>query len=175
MHQISTTTDMDGNFTFAGLATGGQYTITPTRTFYTFTDDDGGSSATFITPVDDQRADFLGARDRYNIQGHLSNARENALGEVKVTLTGGPAGAEPVSIVTDTEGDYAFTVDAGYNYSLSVSRPGYVFDPPNVFFGVVIQDMLADFVGRPQPVLLTQGADNRAVALNSITLVPEPF
>jgi uncharacterized protein (TIGR03437 family) len=153
-HTVGTLTDADGKYRFAGLATSGEYTVTPSKTFYAFSATNGPpgtSSRSFITPVEDQIGDFTGTLANYSIQVRVNDSNLQSLAGVTVTLTGGPAAFEPQSLATTTATDYSFAdLPAGYSYTLTATKSFYTFDPPAKTLLLAGDFFNLDFSGTPR-------------------------
>lgn len=110
-------TDSAGNYSFAGLIGGGNLTVTPTKTPFTFTP----VSRTFNNISADQTADF--GTVAHGISGRVADGQNNALSGATITLTGSQAGTTQ----TDASGNYSFpSVAAGGNYTLTPSKPDHL-------------------------------------------------
>lgn len=118
----STTTDSSGNYSFSGLAAGGNYTITPSRSGYVFTP----TNRTYNSLSANQTAaDFTATLITYTVSGQVTLGG-NGMSGVTVTLTGTQGG----STITDSSGNYSFAgLGAGGNYTITPSRSGYAFSP----------------------------------------------
>jgi hypothetical protein len=150
-HQLNTATDAEGKYVFSGLASGGEYTITPTKTYYTFLNGDGTSSQTFITPIGDQTADFTGSLAHFAIKGRVNDVNQQAMSGVNLTLSGGPAGFAPQSQITNGAGDYSFVdLPAGFNYSVTAAKDFYTFAPPVQSILLAGDTPNLDFAGTPE-------------------------
>jgi hypothetical protein len=130
-HALATLTGADGRYSFSNLATAGEYTVTPSKPFYSFSAVPGGAaSQTFITPAGDQNADFTGALAHYSITGKVSNSNLQPLSAAQVTLSGGPDGFQSQTVSTNASGDYTFAnLAAGPEYSVTVAKSFYTFEP----------------------------------------------
>jgi uncharacterized repeat protein (TIGR01451 family) len=125
----STTTDASGNYTLANLTAGGNYTITPSLTNYTFS----ATSRTYNALAAKQTAaDFTGTSTiTYTISGRIQNATGTAISGVTVTLSGGQAG----STTTDGNGDYSFAgLPSTNNYTVTPSKTNYTFSAPSLTY-----------------------------------------
>jgi len=176
-HTIDTLTDADGGYTFAGLATAGEYTVTPNKTFYTFNASDsppGTSSRSFVTPAGDQSADFTGTLANFSIAGRVNDMDFQSLGGVMVSLSGGPDNFEPQSATTNASGDYSFAnLPAGYTYTLTPTKTYYTFDPPGKAVVLTGNMVNVDFLGTPRTHSIggnvSDGSDPLADASVSLT------
>jgi hypothetical protein len=118
-----TVTDSSGNYAFT--VANGSYTVTPSLTGYAF------NPASIDIPVnggDVAGQNFVAAESTYAISGTISGAVASG---VTVTL----GGASSATAVTDSSGDYAFTVANG-SYTVTPSLTGYVFSPDSIGISV---------------------------------------
>jgi CSLREA domain-containing protein len=123
----ATTTDADGNYTFTGLAPGGYYTVTPTKTHYTF----NPPSKSFTNLSADQlNQNFSATLKTYSIGGTIKVGTIGLSG-VTVTITSAiPAGFAPRTLTTTSTGAYSFAnLPAGRTYVLTPTRTNYQFTP----------------------------------------------
>jgi len=170
---VTTTTDSDGNYAFSNLPTSGRYVITPSKDDYVF----DATSETFVTPGEDQVADFTASKPRppivkHSISGRVVDAKGEPLAGVMMTLTGSVA----ATATTWTDGSYSFTdVDGGSNCTVTASIDGYLLTPAIQTFTTLAADVNADFEAALLPVLLTATSSDRAVALELTTFIADPF
>jgi hypothetical protein len=116
----ATTTNGSGEYTFAGLAPGGTFTVAPARPGFTFSP--GSRSFTNLTA--NQIANF-GATAHFTIAGRVTDQNGTGLSGVTLTLAGA-AGGERVS---GANGTYAFSGVAGGAYTVTPSLDGVSFVP----------------------------------------------
>ena len=90
-----TVTDASGNFSFTGLAPGGNFTVTPSKNGYTF----NPPSTTFTSLAANQTANF----------GTVPNGSQYAITEYAVPI----AGSFPYEIAAGPDGALWFTEDSG--------------------------------------------------------------
>jgi len=92
--------------------------------------------------------------------------------------------ADTQIVFTDQNGNYAFHYSGGNGLFVTPSKPCFVFSPLSIGFvssGVVTGDQTASFTGTPSlipagfPILLGRDTPERAIAVDSVTLVAEPF
>jgi Tol biopolymer transport system component len=140
----TTTTDANGNYSFTGLAFGGSYTVTPTRTNYEFE----SPAQTFNNATTNQTADFM-ATLVFVISGRVSDGATGA-GLSNVTIT--VSGTRTVVTTTDQTGNYAVTIAAGGTYSVTATSPYNVFAPPRADFPNLSAPQTANFVTVPAAV-----------------------
>ncbi|HYE16389.1 MAG TPA: SBBP repeat-containing protein [Pyrinomonadaceae bacterium] len=130
-------TDSQGNYTFTGLAAGGNYTLAPSRVNYTF----GVPSQTVSNlSADTTGVDFAATINTYVISGRiLQNGGPQSgqpLAGATVTLqVNNGGGAVLQSVTTNSNGDFAFDPQAAERtYFVSASMPAgaprnYQFSP----------------------------------------------
>ncbi|HEX8118849.1 MAG TPA: carboxypeptidase regulatory-like domain-containing protein, partial [Pyrinomonadaceae bacterium] len=140
----ATTSDAQGNYNFAGLAAGGDYTVTPAKANYTF----GPASVVVNDLGADTTADFKAAFLEYALRGRVTSGGV-ALAGVTVTLSGSKADAA----TTDASGNYSFKVPAGGDYTVTPSKRNYAFDRAAAEFKALAADATADFAARLQTVV----------------------
>jgi hypothetical protein len=123
-----TLTDANGNYSFPNLAPSGNYTVTPSKNFYTF----APTSQTFNSLSSPQTADFTGTSTAaITINGKVSNGPGTGISAVTITLTG----SQNSSVQTDANGNYSFAnLPAGGNYTVTPSRNTDTFAPANRSF-----------------------------------------
>ncbi|MCA1817716.1 MAG: carboxypeptidase regulatory-like domain-containing protein, partial [Acidobacteria bacterium] len=131
------TTDAAGAYSFANLAAGGTYTVTPSKTDYSFQ----SPSRSFADLGADQTADFTASLVSYAITGRVTEGTA-ALAGVAVTL----AGSKSATATTDAGGNYSFTVQAQGDYTVTPAKAHYTFTPQSAAFRAVSGgDKRADF------------------------------
>ncbi len=121
----------------------------------------------------------------FTISGTVTNTNGQGIADVAVVLTSDATGTQVA--LTDQSGNYVLTYAGGVSHSLRVaaSKSGFIFDPLALIFvssNPLSENKTASFVGTPIPipivqipVLLTQENSQRALALDSVTLMSEPF
>lgn len=133
-------TDAEGNYTFADLPSGYAYTVTPTAAHYSF----APQARTFERLDGSASADFSAALLRHNITGRVVDSSGNGIGGADVNLSG----AQSACVVTDSNGNYAFTsLAAGGNYTVSTFHHWYGFAPAAQSFDDLGGDRTANFTG----------------------------
>ncbi|MDQ1560330.1 MAG: hypothetical protein QOD32_3390, partial [Pyrinomonadaceae bacterium] len=119
----TTTTDAQGNYSFANLPTG-NYTVTPSGANYIFEP----GSRTFTNLSADQTANFLLSFAQYSISGRIMGADGLPMQSVGITLSG----STNASTTTDANGNYLFNnLAAGGNYTVTPAKTNYAFAPQN--------------------------------------------
>jgi len=115
----TTTTDSYGFYSFSGLSNG-TYTITPSKTGYTF-----NPSSRIITMNNSSvtGADFTASViPTYNISGAVSGDTQ---ADVTITLSGDTS----LTTTTNALGNYSFTGLSNGTYTITPSKSGYTFTP----------------------------------------------
>jgi protocatechuate 3,4-dioxygenase beta subunit len=137
----SATTDASGNYSFANVALGGDYTITLSKTDYTF----NPTRRTFTALGANQTADFTATPGTHAMAGHITEGGK-ALAGVLVTLSG----SRGATATTDANGDYSFTsLPSDGIYTLTPGKAGYIFTPPSQTFDSPTSDRTANFAASP--------------------------
>jgi hypothetical protein len=116
-------TDVNGNYTLSGLATG-SYIITPVRSGYTFSP---SSSAKDIDGENIPGVNFTATANltpTYTITGTITSSGTGLAG-VTITLSGSNG---IVKASTDAGGRYSFT-DLTGSYTIEPSKSDYIFSP----------------------------------------------
>ena len=122
----------------------------------------------------------------FTISGTIKDATGTAIPDVLLVLISDTNGTQIA--FTDQNGNYTFTHPDGvsHNLRLNPSKSGYIFNPLGVIFistSGLSGDKTVNFEGTQlpivvvvqQPTLLTQENSLRALALDSVTKVAEPF
>lgn len=120
----STTTDVNGNYSFSGLSDG-DYTVTASMFDRIFTPTNRGVT---INGADVSGMDFSGADATpglSNISGHILDADGAAVIGLTVTLRGAVA----VNTTTNADGMFRFLLLANGDYTISPSSDIYSFEP----------------------------------------------
>jgi len=137
----SVTTDVDGNYTFADLRAGGNYTITP-QALTSFKP----ASRSFTNLRQNESADFSVPLEVYKITGRVMSATQPLAG-VRVKLEG----SKLTSVTTDVDGNYSFAdLRAGSSYTIT-PQASTTFKPGSRFFNNLRRNEVADFRGSTPP------------------------
>ncbi len=140
----TTTTDSGGNYAFAGIPSGGDYTVTPSKADYSF-----GPAARVLSALgSDQSANFTATPGTHAVRGRVTEGSVGLAG-VSVALTG----SRTASTTTDANGSYSFNVEGGGSYSVTPSKKDYTFAPASASFGAVDGDRTADFAATHEQVI----------------------
>jgi hypothetical protein len=124
---LTTTTASDGTYSFGSLATRDTYTLTPSKTNYTF-------SPTQIVlnnlKTNQANTNFVAKIKTFTIGGVVKLGGVG-VSDVTVTLTSAtPAGFAPRTATTDSTGAYSLTdIPAERDYIVTPSKPGHEFTP----------------------------------------------
>lgn len=133
----STTTALDGTYSFAGLTTTGTYTVTPLIAGRVF----APLSRTFTQPGSNPTGDFVGTLV-YQISGQVRDLNDTGVAGVTMTLSGSQGG----TLTTDIDGRYAFTnLPIGGTYTVTPTRGTFVFNPASQSFTNLQQNEVAGF------------------------------
>ena len=117
----TTVADTSGNYSFTGLANG-SYTITPSRTQYTFTP---ASQPVTINGANQSAINFTAQAVAYAISGSITPA---SLGAGAMVALGGASSA---TTTADSNGNYSFTGLANGSYTVTPTKSGVSFSPTN--------------------------------------------
>jgi hypothetical protein len=151
----TTQTDAQGNYTFNGLPSEGNYTVTLSYPNFNF----APASRPFTNLLSDMEADFAGTRINYQIGGRVIDSSGGALGGVTVTL----GGARAATTQTDAAGQYLFAdLPSGLDYTVTVAATHYTFNPPTHQTNNLGGNTTADFTA----TLLTHSISGRVFDSN---------
>jgi len=115
----STTANVSGNYSFSGLANG-IYTVTPGKSGFTFTPP---SQQVTINGANQTTVNFTAqAVPTFSISGTITGGSG-----ATVALSGAASG----STTADTNGNYTFPGLANGSYTVTPSKTGFTFMPPN--------------------------------------------
>ncbi len=119
------TSASDGTYSFTGLLYGGDYTISPVKTGYTFSP--AAFPGTNLT-ADLTGRDFTGNQGTpINITGTVRDGIGTGLAGVTITLA---RGSSNTNTTTSTSGYYTFTgFDSGQTYIITPSAVNYSYNP----------------------------------------------
>jgi inhibitor of cysteine peptidase len=135
----TTTTDTNGVYTL-NAPLGGDYTVTPSKTDYTF----NPVSLAFTALGSDHTADFTATPGEHAIRGHVTKTGGAAFAGALVTLSG----SKSATATTDSNGDYSFTqLPSDGAYTVTASKANYSFTPPSQTFNQPTTDKTANFAG----------------------------
>ena len=133
----TTTTDNGGNYSFANLLKGGDYTVTPSSGTYSFSP----ANLTFSNLTSNRIANFVGTQTVVSIGGKVTDG--NNIGVNGVTLTLTKNGTAAGTVQTSGLGNYSFgNLAAGANY---VVTPAGSFTPSSQTFTSLASNAVANF------------------------------
>lgn len=165
----TTTSDGSGTFSFANIPSEGNYTIEPFLKGFAFTP----ASETYNSLSENKFVAFSGASSFHTISGRITNANNNGVPGVLVTLSGAQSG----SFLTDQTGNYAFpNLPADEDFMITPSLAGYTFNPSSAVFSDLAGNQSTEFeLIVPTPLLITLENGTAAAALTSVTWLQDPF
>src|SRR6202022_4045305 len=114
----STTTNSSGNYSFSGLQNG-SYTVTPTKTGFTFSP---ANAAVTVNGANVAGINFAASAPTWSISGTIT-------GTTGVTVA--LSGAATASTTTDSSGNYSFSGLQNGSYTVTPTKAGFIFSPPN--------------------------------------------
>jgi hypothetical protein len=124
----SATTDASGNFSFAGLPAGGNYTVKPaTSTLWSYSP----ASKVYTNLTASQAQTFSATAKTYTVSGKITVPGTTAgIYQVAVTFTSPTAGFTARTVNTSSTGVYRITgLPAGRSYVITPRKTGYAFTP----------------------------------------------
>lgn len=133
---IATTTTADnGAYNFNTLPAGANYHVSlPPQSGFTFTPD----GRTINNLQADQTAqNFTAVPTNYTISGRFSDAGNNSIAGVSLTLAGTASSLTSANTTTDAGGNYSFNVPAGGNYTITPAKADYTFNPASKTFNAL--------------------------------------
>lgn len=143
--QAVTTTDSNGNFTFAKVTAGGTYTLTPTKSQYVFTP----PALLFVGVSGDKTADFRSSF-RYYVAGRVADNSGRSLAGITMTVSGD----ESATTLTAADGSYSFALAPAGNYTVtpSIEQGWYSFGPTSQSFNNLTSNQTTNFTGAQDPL-----------------------
>ncbi len=132
----SATTDGSGVYTLSGLAAG-TYTLTPSKSGYTFSPD----SRTVTVPPSATGVDFTAAPITYTAAGRITDAAGTAVANVTISDGAGH------TATTGSDGNYLLTGLVAGTHTLTPSKIGYTFSPASRAVTVSPDATGQDFTG----------------------------
>ncbi|HYO63888.1 MAG TPA: carboxypeptidase regulatory-like domain-containing protein [Pyrinomonadaceae bacterium] len=123
----SVTTNANGEFTLTGARPNTNYTVTPTKTGYTFAP---ASRALSNLTANATGADFTGTSQTYNITGRITSTTTSPAGQPVSGMTVKLSGGRAATTTTDANGEYAFTgLGVGGNYTVTPELADHTVTP----------------------------------------------
>jgi uncharacterized repeat protein (TIGR01451 family) len=136
----TTQTDSGGSYSFAGLAGGGTYTVTPSLTNHTF----APPAHTFSNLSTNQTGDFSATLNTHAVSGRVADGANSPLAGVSVALSG----SRSATTTTDASGNFAFaSLPAGGTYTVTPASANHTFTPPSRTFANLSSNQTGDFAG----------------------------
>jgi hypothetical protein len=135
-------TDRNGNYAFANLPSGGNFTVTPLLTNFNF--NPARRSYTNLT-ANQTGQNFAGTKTNFTVSGRVLN-QQLPLAGVNVNLLNGLVTIR--SAVTDANGFYSFSNLMAGNYTLLPSQPNFSFTPAQRAVTLSPNDATADFTAQ---------------------------
>jgi hypothetical protein len=138
----TTTTDSGGNYMFAGLNAGGNYTISPSpTTLLQF------GSQTIRSLTSHQQLNFPGVLRDYTVSGSVIGTNNTRVSGVLMRLTGSRAALTR----TDANGNYSFPVKAldSFTVTPSIEQEFFSFSPTEQSFVQNTSDRIMNFNASP--------------------------
>ncbi|HEY0169462.1 MAG TPA: carboxypeptidase regulatory-like domain-containing protein [Pyrinomonadaceae bacterium] len=132
----TTTTDANGDYNFANLPAGGNYTVTPSKAGYDF----NPAPRVFNDLGADASAPFVVTPSSFNITGRVASGGAGVAG-VTVTLSG----ARSATATTDAGGNYSLAVTSEGTYTVTPSKQHYTFAPASQSFTDPLSNKTANF------------------------------
>jgi hypothetical protein len=134
------TTDASGLYAFHDLTAGGNYSVQPLKTNYTF----APSSQSFPNLSSNVTADFTGTLLNYSISGKVRDNFGNPMNNVTMTLTG----TRTATVTTAADGGYSFlNLPGGGNYVVTPSLSKFMFSGPFVTINNLSSNRVVNFTG----------------------------
>ena len=147
--ELSEVTDDEGEYLIATI--GGDYLLSVSKPFYDFNPTTKAVS-NLSQPID--RIDFSGSRQVRTIQGRVISQAGGVEGAVvKLQETGATS-------ISDASGNYSFPgLKAGFDYTVSVTKEDYVFEPATVVVPLIDGNRQLDLHGNPHVFLTGRVVD----------------
>ncbi|MGH9874774.1 MAG: carboxypeptidase regulatory-like domain-containing protein, partial [Pyrinomonadaceae bacterium] len=159
----TTTADNNGNYVFASVAAGKDYTMTVTQNdYYTFT------PQSFSSLSGNRINNFEGTLRYYTVSGWMQ------LGPVYLPGFAFPiSGSQTATVTTDANGYYSIVLPAGGNYTITPSLDYYDFTPVSRVVTDLRSDQISQFfVGnRKQFTISGKLIDQEGNGLSGMTLL----
>jgi len=138
----TTTTAADGTFSFTGMLVGNTYTVTPSKSGYSFLPNQLSGTISNNTSLV-----FTGAFSAFSISGRIADAASISLSGATVTMTG----SRPATTSTAANGTYSFTgMQSGDSYTIRPSLAGFTFAPQSAT-GMISNNVTLNFTATGTP------------------------
>ncbi len=156
----TTSVDVNGNYSFTNLANG-SYTVTPTKSGFTFTPPNRAVAISGANGTADFTAQPV---PTYSITGTITPAASGS--GTTVTLSGAASG----TTTADVNGNYTFTNLANGSYTVTPAKAGFTFAPPNQAVAISGANGTADFTAQPVPTYSITGTITPAASGSGTTV-----
>jgi hypothetical protein len=134
-------TDAQGNYSFANLEGGHNYSVIPSKDSYVIVP----FNALFPNLGSNQTANFSVVSRNYKIKGQVTLPSGAGLNDVTISLRFQNANTV-TTVLTDASGAYAFDgVGEGGPYTVEAQKAGYSFTPQNYVYNNLSSDQTANF------------------------------
>ncbi|MEO8433895.1 MAG: carboxypeptidase regulatory-like domain-containing protein [Pyrinomonadaceae bacterium] len=159
----NTTSNNNGDYSFPSLPAGGTYTLSPSKTHYTF----APASLTFADVGGDQVGNFAGTLNTHTVSGQVTETGGTGLSGVTVTLSGSQA----ATATTSSNGSYSFPgLPAGGNYIVAVAKTHYTFQPASQAFNDLSGNASFSFVATLQTHTISGRVTSGGNGLSEVTI-----
>ena len=139
------TADSSGNYTFTGLANG-SYTVTPSKSGFTFSP---ANQPVTVNGANVTAVNFTAtAVPTWSISGTITPAASGS--GALVTLSGTPS----ATTTANGSGVYSFSNLSNGTYTVTPSKTGFTFTPPNRTLTISGANLTADFTAQSGSTLL---------------------
>jgi hypothetical protein len=154
----TTQSDVNGNYSFAGLAEG-TYRITATKAGYAF-----NPPAYDFTSIAGNRTANFDAYTAFSINGQITGLGGNI---VTVTLSG----SQNRTMQTEADGSYAFVnLPAGGNFTVTPTRSCLDFTPASRTFTNLSANQTSDFAATPRPTHISGRVTRSGAGMAGVTI-----
>lgn len=137
------TTDATGTYSFT-VNGGGNYTVTPSKTHYSFSP----ASASYTTLSGDQTFNAAATLLTHNISGRVTDNYSAPLVGATLTLSG----TASATVTTDSGGNYSFeSLAAGGSYTVTAAKTDYTFAASPQTYSSLSANQTANYTATPIP------------------------
>ncbi len=160
----TTSSDVNGNYTFASLPAGGNYTVNASSTRHTF----ASPSQTFTDLDANKTANFNATSLFYNVNGQVVDSANKPLAGQSVALSGG----KTATATTDVQGNFTFVdLPRGGAYTVTPAKLlGSLFTPAAKSFENLTADQTAVFIAVKTDYKIAGRVTSAGTGLAGVTL-----